>query len=287
MATLRESKAKSFIARTLIQILSILSPKAEKKGPIAKNGNMSNDSNLEEKPLSYHHYWMVYIKKVLDQTIPDFQKKISNYKTFLNSVSGALLIGGIAWTTYVDTTNWKIFLLIFGPIVGLQLARLFVDVVFDRTDVININDITDSTQVHTAHNTRVLAMSQKATLAKIAVFIATVIFLFCVPYGIFLHNLESKKEVPSSYLNVTAESNTLSINGSLKDAEKVSAVLYGVNSKKEVAPPIYTDFILKEKGTLNATLDLKVLGISLDSLDLTYKTSQGHVRNTFRFSSKK
>ena len=252
--------ARSIIVKMLTQILSLL--KRNTKEP----KNMSPKES-GEKPLSYHHYWMVYAKKLLDNTIPNFKQKIENYKTFLDSLTGAILIGGITWTAYVNTTNLYVFLLIFGPIVFLQLARLIISVMLDRTDVYQIEDITDATQVHLAHNVIVSAISKKATYSKVPVFIATLLFLICIPTGIFLHNLDrnkKKEEVKISFM-----SDDIYISAITPKATKSLITFIGKDEKGKLKK-LTKNISFDNPGVMNLHFNENILGFKISEILFEY-----------------
>ncbi len=243
----------------LTQILSILEPKTSKSKSENSQTLSSKDVDKSETPFSYHHYWMVYIKNVLDNTIPEYQQRIENYKTFLGSLSGALVIGGIAWTSYVDSTNWKVFVLIFGPVVILQLARLIINVILDRTDFFQIEDITDSTHVHMAHNTKVATLSKKATLAKYPVFIASIVFLVCVPWGIFLHNQDRSNSLESS--EIIFSHDDIYLNAIIPNGENPKIHFTGRLIDKKRDTTIIRRFNFNEQGNLNLHFNNHLLGL--------------------------
>lgn len=251
-----------------------------KPGSEKENTSPSETTNSDFK--QYDEYWLSKARMQLDGDIDRYSRRLKTLYKFLDYLAAGTFFGGVAFTTYLKSTNLIVYLLFIVPLLTIAIGKYYVGV--KGTEVISKEtDMRSPTQINKYYVAIVKKLSEQVKEAASFVGIATGVTLTLLPFGIYIQNLEEDNTIDGKFLVVQYDQANLTINGNIPESKKVTAILYGKNKKKKVRTPITTDILIQKPGKISASLDLSLLDISLDSLDLFYSFGQKKVRSTYRY----
>ncbi len=136
----------------------------------------------------YDEYWLKRGMEDVEATIPGLQSRMQGFITYLNTLSGATLLGGVTLTTLTDTRDLKVFILIFIAIGGLQLVKYLIGIEKTKPSFAKV-DLRSPIQINKAHNAFVKDLTNSLKDAKGLVAFATILYLICVPWAIYRNNV--------------------------------------------------------------------------------------------------
>lgn len=242
------------------------------------------DEAAESAPIPfvrYDDYWLQKARTLIDGSIELFSARLATLNNFLNYLALGTFLGGITYTTYKTSTRPEVFGLFVLPLICIAIAKYMVSV--GGSDIVmKEKDMRSPTQINDGYNDILKTLSLQVKDAAWWVGFATAVTVVCFPFAMYFQNVANETKTPKSYLSVQSDGNTLSLNGSLSEVEKMSAILYGKNLKKKSRAPIHTDILFQKPGVLSATIDLKKNKIVLDSVELNYEEGEQSLRHTFR-----
>lgn len=264
--------------------------------------------NMTNVPFDYDRYWMAYLKDLLHNTVPKLQKRFQHYITYLDTLSITTFISGTTYVTYIQTDKLIIYLLFIVPIIVLQRVKHKISVDLTDPTYETIKEIRDPKQIHLSHNNIVNKLRERLLKANRSVSRATIIFLVCVPLGIYIHNCSETAETSKvtfdkdNYILVDAnlpdkaKDIILEIRGQViqPKPKKASAMPAVADSTAKPDPPtdseeiqeierktIHVPITAKNNNEISMCYHQKILRIIADTALLHYKV--GDERRAYMF----
>lgn len=247
-----------------------------------KNPPGQQEQPEDDKLFHYDTYWLQYITKVLDETLPTMQTHLKGITTYLNTLSFTTFFGGIALSTYFQTAEISVFGWLIAAVVVLQMAKYFLKVKIGAPTITELSDLRSPELIHGTFNSFVEQMQRKLKLGGWVVGIATVAYLFCVPKAIYnYNNLEAPDFKDYTYISVDADKITL--RGQLPKATYANLVITGKDPKSEEDKTLATQVLIGEHDKISTNLMLAKLQIVPETVRLEY-VQNGQVK-TYQYQA--
>ena len=235
-------------------------------------------ANASTAIFKYDEYWLKRGMEDVEATIPGLQSRMQGFITYLNTLSGATLLGGVTLTTLTDTRDLKVFILIVIAIGGLQLVKYLIGIEKTKPSFAKV-DLRSPIQINKAHNAFVKDLTNNLKDARGLVAFATILYLICVPWAIYRNNVLADVAAENPKLSVTNKQ--VKVTGVFtKDTELILKLKGNVPTKKVVTA---ADSVEIKGDTVETNLpiknpivkEIKTIKPGQDSLFINLKAEKG------------
>lgn len=248
-----------------------------------KTGTMTNQS---EEFFQYDEYWLKKGRSIIDNTISTLEKRIKNLNTFLNYLVAGTFFGGVSFSTYVESTNLAVYILITIPLIFIVIAKYKVGV--KGGNIISESvDMRSPTQINKEYNDTLQKLTAKVREATLAVAVATGFSLVCLPFAVFFHNKEKSNTIDGEYFVVQYDSKILKVSGNEPKMKNLNVVLFGKTPNNKERTPIQREVLIENPTNFSSSFDLENLMIKLDSVEIHYILDEQEVKSTYRYTINK
>lgn len=253
---------------------------------------MKNESQLNPTPppppppengatpaFDYDHFWLSHIKETLNGSREVLSKRLERYLIYLTSITLGVFITGLTYATLLKNAEWFDYLLIFVPIIILQLARLSVSLNASEPELRVIKDIRSPTQIHENFDAFITDLSSKASKARMFVSIAAVIFLITVPIEIFLFHKRGltpklPMQTPKHYLSVMKTAKVYHIEGKTDSLSRPKIFLISKNLTTKKDSTVVSQILTDPSGRFIEDITFSSFGLKDSTLRIEVKEDE-------------
>ena len=254
--------------------------KPTRMGEVTKQETVKKTAAAATPFVRYDDYWLQKARTMIDGSIDVFTKRLKTLNNFLNYLATGTFLGGVSYTTYLESDRLEVYILFIIPLIVIAIAKYYVSVKGSEPAMQEV-DMRSPTKINEEYNDILGTLAEQVKEAGRLVAIATGFVLFCLPLAVYFQNHKKTIEPPVNYTSVQYDGSNLNLQANLQKAEKVSLILYGTDAKKK-PKTVYSDILLQKPGELSKTIEIADLKLQLDSLDMLYTVDGKVQRHTFR-----
>ena len=129
------------------------------------------------EPKDFDTFWLLKGQKLASNTFTNLGKRLSNYTTYLNYLSGFYTATGVALTAFSEWQSLFTYAVIIAPIIVLYLTHYVIAT--DQTIPLNLVDLRSPLQINHTYRDLVEQLKKEVETAKKWVSLATL----CVIVG--------------------------------------------------------------------------------------------------------
>lgn len=242
----------------------------------------TNNSQTSKDWLQYDEYWLLKGREIINNTVTTLEKRLKTLNTFLNYLAAGTFFGGISFSTYVESKNIAVYILIVIPLLSIAYAKYEVGI--KGGQVINEStDMRSPNQINKEYNGILTKLIKQVKEATLTVGIATGFTLACLPFAVYFHNSQKSIQAEGEYFAIQYDSKTLKVTGNEPKMKNLNIILFGKTPKNKVRIPIQREILLESPERFSTTFDLENIKIKLDSVELYYLLDEQKVKSTYRY----
>jgi hypothetical protein len=179
---------------------------------------------------TFDEFWLDKGQDLVTNTIKNLNQHLTNYRIYLDALTGLYLLGGATAQAFYQSTNLIVYLCFIIPMVFVQIGRYRISV-GQKVDLEGL-DIRSPIKINDAHNKLVLSLKMGIDRAKSAMFYATVLVVIGAAVGMYNLNIDNKLKEEEKMVKEREKELVKMDDEILKDAKKSQKLEFSLSEKK-------------------------------------------------------